>query len=514
MRAARRATTAEAGVAALDMRALLALTAGLLLPCAFAPYGLWPLAVLSLALLFALLRDASPRAAAWRGYVYGLGMFGHGVTWIQVSIHKFGLPMYSFSVSMTALFVLFMALYPALAAWLARRLPGGPAVRALCLAPASWTLVEMLRGWFLSGFPWLVVGDGQVASPFAGFIPLAGAYGATLAVSLTAGALVVLLAEVRAARRGDGARAAVVLAGIVGLLTPLVVGAALARVEWTSADGAPLTVALAQGAIPQEVKWRADFRQPTLDLYATLSASYWGSDLVIWPETAVAAFPDEVAGFLRVTGERARRAGTAFLVGMPSGDPRGRYFNSLLLLGTGEGRYDKVHLVPFGEYLPLDALLRPLLNFLSIPMSSFTPGPQVQAPLVAGRLRIGVSICYEDAYGSEVRKALPAANVLVNVSDDAWFGDSLAPHQHLEIAQVRALEAGRPMLRATNTGISAIIDHHGRVLQRSPQFKSWVLAGGVQPRTGETPFVRYGNLTVICACGLLVVAALLTLRGR
>lgn len=496
------------------MRALLALAAGLLLPFSFAPYGVWPLAIVSLAGGFALLRGATPRTAAWRGWLYGIGAFGHGVSWIQVSIHKFGLPLYSFSVSMTALFVLFMAGYPALAAWLTRRWPGGETARALCIAPAIWTLVEILRGWAWSGFPWLVVGYGQTASPYAGWIPLAGAYGATLAVALTAGALVVVSTELRAAFRGEGARRLTSCVGGLVLVVPVVVGYVLTRVEWTEPDGPPRDVALVQGAVPQAVKWRADYRAPTFELYAGLSEAHWGRDVVIWPETALPAFPDEVAPFLRDVAARARHAGTALLVGMPSGDPRARYFNSVLLFGAGSGRYDKHHLVPFGEYLPFDAYIRPLLDFLSIPMSSFTAGGASQPALVAGTLRFGVSICYEDAYGSEIRKPLPAANVLVNVSDDAWFGDSLAPHQHLEIAQVRALEAGRPLLRATNTGISAIIDHRGQVRQRSPQFEAFVLHGATQPRRGTTPWVEHGNAPVFVGCALLCVAALLNLRRR
>jgi apolipoprotein N-acyltransferase len=387
-------------------------------------------------------------------------------------------------------------------------------VRALCVAPAVWTGVEILRGWAWSGFPWLVVGYGQKASPYAGWVPLAGAHGATLAVAISAGALVVVLAEACAARRGEGARLVTFVVGMLALCVPAAVGQALHHVEWTEADGAPLEVALVQGAVPQSLKWRADYRSPTLELYARLSEAHWGRDVVIWPETALPVFPDEVVPFLRQLDTRARQAGTALLVGMPSGDPRDRYFNSVLLFGAGSGRYDKHHLVPFGEYLPFDALVRPLLDFLSIPMSSFTAGGDAQAALVAGALRFGVSICYEDAYGGEVRKPLPAANVLVNVSDDAWFGDSLAPHQHLEIAQVRALETGRPLLRATNTGISAIIDHRGRVLERSPQFAAFVLEGRSQARRGATPYVRYGNLPVLTGCALLWVAALLSLRRR
>ena len=484
--------------------ALFALLAGLVLPFAFAPYGLWPCALLSLMVLFAGWRGATPKAAAWRGFAYGLGAFGHGVTWIQVSIHKFGLPLYSFSVSMTVLFVVIMSLYPMLAGWLSRRLPAGSeSMRALMLAPALWVLMESLRGVLFSGFPWLIVGYGQIDSWFAGYTPLAGAFGTSLAVALCAGAGATLFAIWR---DGKNQRRSPWLA--VACLGALPAGGALlSRIEWTDSLGAPVRVALVQGAVPQAIKWQPEYRAPTLELYSRLSEPHWGKEVVIWPETAIPAFPSDLGDVMSEIGARARKAGSALLVGMPTGDPRGRYFNSLVMLGSAEGRYDKHHLVPYGEYLPMDALLRPLLNFLSIPMSSFTAGGERQAPLTAGRLKFGASICYEDAYGSEVRKPLPDANVLVNVSDDAWFGDSLAPHQHLEIAQVRALEAGRPMLRATNTGISAIIDHRGQVLARSPQFETFVLSGEADARVGATPFARYGDWPALALCGLLLVAA-------
>ncbi len=482
--------------------ALIALLAGLLLPFAFAPYGVWPCALLSLAVLFVSWRGATPKAAAWCGFAYGLGAFGHGVTWIQVSIHKFGLPLYSFSVSMTALFVVIMALYPMLAGWLTRRLPAtSESARALLLAPALWVLMESLRGVLFSGFPWLIVGYGQTDSWFAGYTPLAGALGTSLAVALCAGAGASLFAGWR---EGSGERRTALLAAVC-LLTLPAAGALLSRVEWTESLGAPLSVALVQGAVPQAIKWQPEYRGATLELYSQLSEPHWGKEVVIWPETAIPAFPADIKDFLDVMGTRAREAGTAFLLGMPTGDPRGRYFNSLVMLGVAEGRYDKHHLVPYGEYLPMETLLRPLLDFLLIPMSSFTAGKARQAPLAAGRLKFGASICYEDAYGSEVRKPLPEANVLVNVSDDAWFGDSLAPHQHLEIAQVRALEAGRPMLRATNTGISAIIDHRGRVRARSPQFKTFVLTGEADARVGATPYARSGDWPALACCGLLLL---------
>lgn len=482
---------------------LVAAGAGAALPFAFAPYGLWPLAIVTLGALFGLWQGGSPRRAAGLGYVFGVGMFGHGVWWIQVSIHKFGLPIYTFSVSMTALFVLFMALYPALIGYLVRRLPAAnERARLLLLMPALWVLGEWLRGWLLTGFPWLLLGYSQVDSWLAGYAPLGGVHAASIAVALMASFAAF---AVHAAPVGR-------LTAFAGLLAVAAGGFALSRMDWTRAVGEPALVALVQGAVPQEIKWRAEYRAPTLELYQGLSAPHWGKSVVIWPETALPAFPGEIRPQLESLAARAKEAGTALLVGMPTGNPaHGVYFNSVVLMGEGAGQYDKHHLVPFGEFLPIDRWLRPILDFLTIPMSSFSRGPEIQAPLAAGVLRFGVSICYEDAYASEVRKAFPAANLLVNVSDDAWFGDTIAPHQHLEIARMRALESGRYLLRATNTGVSAIIDGRGRVLARSPQFEPYVLTGEAEAREGATPFVRTGHWPVLLVAATM---ALVSIRLR
>ncbi|MBI4693585.1 MAG: apolipoprotein N-acyltransferase [Gammaproteobacteria bacterium] len=481
---------------------LLAIAAGAIASLAFAPFGWHWLAPLSLAALFALWHAAPPRVAAWRGWWYGVGMFGAGVSWIQVSIHKFGLPVYAFSVSVTAVFVMGMALYPALGGWLASRLRGTrPRFELLVVCPALWVLLEALRGWFLSGFPWLYLGYGQIDSVLAGYAPVAGALGASWAVATLGGCLAALALRLRKSPGPALALAAVVLAG----------GAALGRVQWTTASGGALPVALVQGAVPQEIKWQREYREPTLELYGRLSEPYWGRSIVVWPESAIPAFPQEIPEQLAAFGKRAAATGTSLLVGLPTGDPSNdRYYNSVVALGAGQGQYDKHHLVPFGEYLPLDAWIRPALDFLKIPMSSFSSGAARQVAIVAGGQRIGVTVCYEDAYSGEVRRALPAATLLVNVSDDAWFGDSIAPHQHLEIARMRAREAGRWLLRATNTGISAVIDERGGIRARSPQFKSLVLEASAEPRAGATPYVRFGDAPLLGALGLVVAGAAAT----
>ena len=274
------------------------------------------------------------------------------------------------------------------------------------------------------------------------------------------------------------------------IVAGVVVGALLLDdIRWTSVAGPPKRVALIQGAVPQAVKWSQAYRQPSIELYAELSEPYWGSSLLVWPETAIPAFAEEVPESVAALTSRAQKSDTALLVGMPTGQlvGDGGYFNSVVQFGNVSGRYDKRHLVPFGEYLPFDRWIRPLTTFLRIPMSNFSAGDLQQPLLSADDYKIGVSICYEDAYAGEVAHALPQANVLVNVSNDAWFGDSIAPHQHLQIARMRALETGRYLLRATNTGISAIIDERGEVVAISSQFVPDVVSGEMIPHRRVDP---------------------------
>lgn len=478
--------------------ALAALIGGAVLPFAFAPYGYYPLAVLCLALLFYLWTVGSERLAVVAGYSFGLGMFAHGVWWIQISVHQFGLPLYSFSIAVTAGFVICMSLYPALAAWLWYRCArGSRGLRLLLGAPAAWVVTEWLRGWVMTGFPWLFVGYAQTDSPLAAYAPVLGVHGVSLVTALLAGACTVLVTGPQRARLAALGAAVIVITG----------GVIFERVEWTRDTGKVLPVALVQGAIPQAVKWRRDYRDPSIELYTELSRPHWGKPLVVWPETAIPAFAAEVPETLARLDRLASDGATTLLAGIPRADPADstRYFNSVVQLGAARAYYDKRHLVPFGEYLPFDRWLRPLLDFLQIPMSNFSAGDAVQAPIVVDGHVVGVSICYEDAYAGEIARALPVAGLLVNVSNDAWFGDSIAPHQHLQIARMRALEAGRYLLRATNTGISAIIDDRGQVVVRSDQFRPEVITAEAVIRTGATPAIRLPGWAIPCAgLGLLL----------
>lgn len=363
----------------------------------------------------------------------------------------------------------------------------------MLLIPALWVLTEWLRSWVFTGFPWLILGYSQTDTPLGGYAPIAGVFALSWLVWLGAG---LLLALARAATRG---RALASLALILGL------GWGLARVEWTQPLGAPVTVSLLQGNIAQDLKWDAARFASTVQLYQRMIERS-AARLTILPETAIPRFLDLIdPELVRALERSARGHGGDLILGLPLREAPGRYYNSALTLGASPTqRYDKIHLVPFGEFIPPG--FGWVLSVLKIPLADFSRGNAAQAPLALAGQKIAVDICYEDAFGGEIIRFLPEATLLVNISNVAWFGDSLAPHQHLQISRMRALETGRGMLRATNTGMTAIIDHRGRVTAALAPFTQGTLTGSAQGRSGATPFVRWGNaplvLLALLACGL------------
>lgn len=467
-----------------------ALLGGLLYPLAFAPFEAPWLLFPALLFLFGGWLNASPRRAAWRGYLFGLGQFGLGVSWIYVSIHDFGGASPAEAGGLTLLFVVAMALYPALNGYFAARCFAGTGIptRALLVYPALWTLGDWFRGWFLTGFPWLQAGYSQLDFPLAHLAAWTGVFGVGWAAVTVAG--VVLAACHWQGLRRYGLVAAVLAAGIALRFLPEAPG--------VEPSAAPFRAALLQGNIPQDLKWRADQRRLQLERYLNMTRDSWDARLVIWPETAVPAFYGQLSELFAALDEEARRHGTDILVGAPVEDSgNGRYYNGLIKVGQPPAVYRKRHLVPFGEFLPLRPLLGWVLDLMEIPLGDFDAGAPDQPLLVAAGQPLAASVCYEDVFGNESRAGLPEAAYLVNVSNDAWFGDSIAPHQHLQMARMRALESGRWMLRATNTGVTAVIDAQGKIVSRLPQFRQGVLTAEVTPMQGATPYVRWGDAPVI-----------------
>lgn len=462
----------------------IALFAGLLLPLSFSPFQFSLLAIISLALLFFSWQGVNSRQAAWRGFLYGLGMFGLGVSWIYVAIHDFGNASIFLAFLLTLGFVAFLALMPAVLGLLIKKLTNERlrTVDFVLLLPIGWVLFEWFKTWFLTGFPWLEVGVSQINGPLAGYTPVLGSLAVSLLVAITAGAVIAILQSHR-------------WWWILPVAFLWISGSILKQTQWTEPSGKSLQVSLIQGNVPQEIKWNKQQVIRTLALYKKFTEENWDSDLIVWPENSVTAFYHQLKEFyLDPLAIQARSNQTDILLGLPVLDEnKEHYFNSMMSLGSKEGFYHKRHLVPFGDYVPLQDWLRGTIEFLNLPMSAFNPGPYSQPLLEVAGKKVGVSICYEDVFSNEIKSALPDAEILVNATNNAWYGDSLAPHQHLQISQNRALEMGRPVLRATTNGISALIDAQGNITAQTRQFEQAVLKGTVQPRQGKTPYVFWGR---------------------
>ena len=481
----------------------LAFVLGAVTVVGYAPFYMYPLPVVTLAGLFYLWSQAAnPRAAALSGFAFGLGLFLFGASWVYVSLHDFGAMPAPLAAIATLLFCVILALFPAGAGYACTRLHASRAIRFGLLAPAAWTLAEWMRGWVFTGFPWLAAGYSQIpASPLAGYAPLLGIYGVTLAVALTAGLIVVL-----GQRATDKARVILHPSSFI-LLALWAVGWGLSQITWTTPVGAPFNASLLQGNVAQDQKWRAERVRPTLEIYRLLTESAPGK-LIILPETALPLFLEQVPqDYLAALAASARARDGDILIGVAERTASGEYFNSVVSLGSApQQAYRKSHLVPFGEFIPLRPVLAWIVNVLAIPLQDFSRGAPDQRPLAVAGQRVAINICYEDAFGEEIIRQLPEATVLANVSNVAWFGRSLAPRQHLQIAQARAIETGRSMLRATNTGVTAVIGPRGEVLAAAPEFEIATVTYAVQGYGGATPYVRWGNTAVLALCAVLIAA--------
>ena len=478
------------------------LLAGAAAVLAYSPFDVFPAALAGFALLVHCWAGAgSARTASIQGFWFGFGFFGAGVSWVYVSLHRFGAMPAALAAFATLAFCAFLALFPALAGALQARLRAPAGVRAMLVIPAVWTLVEWLRSWVLTGFPWLTAGYAAIDTPLAGLAPLAGVHALSFALVASAGMLwCVAIGQGRWLAAG-----AFIALGAAG--------AALKGVAWSEPAGPALSVSLLQGNIAQDLKFDPARYVRTLETYARL-AEQSRARLIVLPETALPRFLDLVEpAFLERLQSAARSNAGDLLLGVPVRTGPGSYFNSVISLGVSPLQtYHKTHLVPFGEFVPPG--FGWINRVLSIPLSDFSRGAAGQQPLAVAGERVAVNICYEDAFGAEIARQLPAATLLVNVSNVAWFGDSLAPRQHLQIARMRALETGRMLLAATNSGITAAIGTDAKVIAQLPQFVEGRLELAVRGYAGTTPYVRFGDGLALGACALmLAVVALLARRA-
>ncbi|HQR09787.1 MAG TPA: apolipoprotein N-acyltransferase [Casimicrobiaceae bacterium] len=503
------------------LRLLLAFAAGALTVFGFAPFHFALLPLATLALLFWLWQRAgTPGDAALTGFAFGMGLFGVGISWISVALETFGgVPTVVAFLGMLGL-TAYLSLYPALAGWAVTRFTAQDSFARLAAIVAAWALAEWLRGTLLTGFGWLAVGYAQLlpshALPLAGFAPLGGVYLVSLVTAACAAALAYVCDGLVAERR----RALPI--GLASIALCFGAGAVAGRISWTIGEGAPLAVSLVQGNVAQHEKFDPAYRARNFDRYRQLVKSAAGR-LVVLPESAFTVFLHEVpAEVLQDLEAAGRGRGGDVLVGLftieapLAGDEDPRIYNSVLSLGTAEPQlYRKHHLVPFGESIPLKSLFGWFINrVLDIPLADQAAGPARQRPFDVAGQRVAVNICYEDVFGAELAGVARHATLFVNVTNDAWYGRSIGALQHNQIAQMRALELGRPMLRATNTGITSAIAHDGLVLAQLPWFTQGILDVEIAGRRGETPFVRWGDALAAGLAGGILVAALAVARRR
>ena len=497
------------------IRSLLSLALGATVTLGFAPFDLWPVPMVAIAAVFLLTRTLDIKQSALTGFMFGAGMFGAGTSWIYVSIHEFGAASPALAGFLTLLFVMAVAavmIMPLFMAysWLNQRRDKRPAWQQALMFTGLWVIFEWIRSWLFTGFPWLLTGYTLLDTPFSGLAPVTGVYGLSLLLVMTG----CLLASLLIPNKKRIPKNRLVGSVLSGLALCLWVGAFLLNnQQWTEKTG-QLEFSAIQGNIPQALKWDPDFIQNTVNRFTSLSAEHWHQDLIIWPENAVPVFYNRAKGFMQQLDNMGKKEAATLITGVPFDDNSGdrtRYYNSVVAVGQGEGRYDKQKLVPFGEYIPLD-MLRGVIDFFNLPMSDFSRGNPDQTLLKAADVTIAPYICYEVVYPDFAAKLAIGSGLLITISNDTWFGDSIGPIQHFQMARMRALETGRYLIRATNDGITALIDDRGQIIKTIPRFKQGVLTGTAQVMKGNTPFMTFGSWPVLLLSLLMMIIGLIIPR--
>ena len=485
---------------------VLMLLVGAALTLAFAPFDIWPLALFCPALLFLFWSVVNSKRAFLQGLLFGLGFFGTSISWVYVSLHTYGNMSIFLAVIATFAFVFGMALVIGINGWyvnlLFKRLSY---LRVFLIYPVSWVLFEWLRGTLFSGFPWVFLGYSQMMSPLSGFAPISSVFAVSFACVLISACLIGLLYENR-----------IKIISFVGIVLIFGVGFYFKNINWTHIKGKPIKVSIIQGNIPQQLKWDPKYVIQTLQIYNQLTnQQLTNNDLIIWPENAIPVFEQQIKPYLHDLNSRLMKHHVGLITGMLIlGASDDIYYNGAIGLGLAKGEYRKHHLVPFGEYLPLENMLGHLLKILDVPMSNFSAGPLIQPLFTFQHIKVALFICYETAYPLQIREALQQANLLVSLTNDTWFGASLGPKQHAQMNQMRALEAGRYMLNATNNGITDIISPKGQVLKVYPQNRRGVLAGKFYAVTGLTPWLIIGPYPLLGLFLLLLIIALIIEYGK
>ncbi|PMJ90458.1 apolipoprotein N-acyltransferase [Vibrio sp. 10N.261.55.A7] len=496
------------------IRPLGAVFIGALTTLSFAPFSIWPIAIISPLVLFLLLQGQSAKQGFFIGYAWGIGLFATGISWVHISIDVFGGMPKIAGIFLMALLVGYLALYSGLFAWsLNRFFPTLSRHRFFLAAPALWLITDWLRGWIMTGFPWLWLGYSQIDAPLANFAPIGGVELITLAILLCSSSLAFAILK---------RSWSILIIPIVILIS----GFSLRNIDWVIPNYDETTkVALIQGNVDQSSKWLPNQRWPTIMKYVEFSKENWDADVIIWPEAAIPAFEFEIPSFLRNLDESAKMNQTSIITGVVNKGDNNDFYNSVLAIGAtpyGEYNYDpneryhKHHLLPFGEFVPFEDILRPIAPFFNLPMSSFSRGDFVQPNIIANGRHMAPALCYEIIFNEQVRmNVTDDTDFILTLSNDAWFGDSIGPLQHMEIARMRAKELGKPLIRSTNNGVTAVTDFKGNIIKQVPQFETAVLNATLHSTEGHTPYRYVGTWPLyIWSLMSLILATIVSNKRR
>ncbi len=468
---------------------------GVAVTSSFAPFYLWPLALAGIGIFAMAIRGRSAFAILGISTLFGIGLFASGASWVYVSIYTYGIPSEPIAAAATAAFILALALVFAIP-WTLYPLFARSMLQDLIAFPALWVAGEWIRGNLFTGFPWLLVGYAHADTWLSSWVPVVGVLGISYIAALTAAAASDL------SQFDMGKTRKLACLAIVGLLWAAPYE--LQHKRWTVAEEDPISIRLVQGNIDQAVKWNPDHLQSIIDTHVAATGMVHEVDLVVWPEAAIPLAKHQAAFLLQSIHDSLTETQSGFITGIPIYDVVARqHYNGVVALGTASGEYHKQHLVPFGEYIPLKPVFAPIVDKLRLRISDMAIGVPDQENLVlqrfSGDIRIAPAVCYEIAYAQLVSDQARDANLILTLSNDTWFGESIGPHQHFQIARMRALENGKPVIRATNNGVTALIDFDGSVVELAPQFQELALDGRLQPYSGQTPFNRWGEQTLMLA---------------
>ena len=462
----------------------------------FEPFGLVIAPLFCLAYLFYFALNHSPKKTAIFYYLFGFFCFSIGLYWLYISIHIVsGAPLW-LAILLIGVLSGVMALFYCLVGFIisyAYQLFKSKYLVLTLLAPAIWTLSELLRGYAFTGFPWLTIGYSQSSTLLSAWAPIGGVYLVSFIVSLIAGYCLLISSKIRP------------LLSLFSVL--IIIGSSffIRPIEWTERVDKEFSVALVQGAVAQEKKWLTTEFIRTLTLYRNSLLNLENTNLVIWPEVAIPAYAENVEGYLdELEGILKKQNIDLLMLGINTKGKNGEVFNSVITLGGDNREYHKRHLVPFGEYFPVPKFIREWLQKMKLPHRDISIGPEVQEMLKLDQYFIATSICYEDIFGDELLDYQPLANVLVNVTNNAWFGESIASSQHFQMSRMRAIETGRYLLRSTNTGITAIVMPDGNIQEELEPYNFSILKGNFYPMKDETPYSRFGDLFVILLMTLIM----------